>query len=146
MEKADRAVELFGAGNACSQAVLLAWSSDLGLDDETALRLAAPFGSGMRLGATCGALTGALMVLGLAMCDERCATREGRALTAEPVVALSERFAARTGATDCPGVLGCDLRDPDVAARARADGLFQSRCAPAVRAAAEILEDLLPSS
>jgi C_GCAxxG_C_C family probable redox protein len=146
MQRADRAVELFREGRACSQAVLLAWSPDFGLDDETALRLTAPFGSGMRLGGTCGALTGALMVLGLAMCDERCATREGRALTAAPIGTLTERFAAGAGATDCPGILGCDLRDPDVAARARAAGLCESRCAPAVRIAAEILEDLLPSS
>ncbi|PKQ19545.1 MAG: hypothetical protein CVT66_09505 [Actinobacteria bacterium HGW-Actinobacteria-6] len=144
MQRADRAVELFRDGKACSQAVLLAWSPDFGLDDDAALRLAAPFGSGMRLGGTCGALTGALMVLGLAMCDEGCATREGRALTAAPIAALTERFVARVGATDCPGVLGCDVRDPDVAARARAEGLYESRCAPAVRAASEILQDLLP--
>jgi C_GCAxxG_C_C family probable redox protein len=146
MRRADRAVQLFGEGRACSQAVLLAWSRDLGLDDDLALRLAAPFGSGMRLGSTCGALTGALMVLGLATCDERCATREGRALTAEPIAALSERFVARVGAIDCPGILGCDVRDPETAARARAEGLYGSRCTPAVRAAAEILEDLLPPS
>ena len=146
MQRADRAVELFREGKGCAQAVLLAWSPDFGLDDETALRLAAPFGSGMRLGGTCGALTGALMVLGLATCGERYATREGRALAAESMAALSERFAAGTGATDCPGVLGCDLREPDVAARVRAEGLYESRCAPAVRVAAEILEDLLPSS
>ncbi|MBE6916075.1 MAG: C_GCAxxG_C_C family protein [Ruminococcaceae bacterium] len=49
----------------CAQAVLMAFSSDAGLSDETAAKLAANFGAGMKNGGVCGAITGGLMALGL---------------------------------------------------------------------------------
>jgi C_GCAxxG_C_C family probable redox protein len=49
----------------CAQSIIAAFADDLGLDQETALKIASPFGSGMaRLQSICGAVTGALMVLG----------------------------------------------------------------------------------
>ena len=50
----------------CCQSVLVPFADLCGLDKETAFKLGANFGSGMRHGSTCGAVTGALMVLGLA--------------------------------------------------------------------------------
>ena len=48
----------------CAQSVLTAFSDELGLDRNTALRLARGFGGGMgRTGKTCGAVTGAYMVI-----------------------------------------------------------------------------------
>ncbi len=49
----------------CSQAVLCAFAEDCGLTKEQALGIGANFGSGMKMAATCGAVTGGLMVLGL---------------------------------------------------------------------------------
>lgn len=65
MSQAAVAPELFRKGCSCSQAVLAAHAEGLGLPEGIALRIAAPFESGMGAGATCGAVTGALMVLGL---------------------------------------------------------------------------------
>ena len=55
--------------NSC-QAVLATFAQDLGLTEEQAFRLGANFGSGMRCGSACGALTGGLMVLGMMGCGE----------------------------------------------------------------------------
>lgn len=49
----------------CAQSVLLPFAPDAGLTEEQAFRLSANFGSGMKMAATCGAITGGLMVLGL---------------------------------------------------------------------------------
>lgn len=49
----------------CAQAVLCAYAGECGLELEEAYRLGQNFGAGMRHGGTCGAVTGALMVLGL---------------------------------------------------------------------------------
>ena len=46
----------------CCQSVLIPFAEELGIDDIQANALGANFGAGMRMGATCGALTGALMV------------------------------------------------------------------------------------
>ncbi len=49
----------------CAQSVLIPFAKEAGLSEEQANALAANFGSGMRYGATCGAVTGALMALGI---------------------------------------------------------------------------------
>lgn len=75
----QRASELRNDGSRhinCAQAVLLTFAPDFGLDEETANRLSACFGSGMRMGDMCGAITGALMVLGLAGADDQQASAE----------------------------------------------------------------------
>ena len=50
--------------------VLVAFHDVIGLDEEQAYRLGSHFGAGMKMGATCGAITGAMMVLGLAGIDD----------------------------------------------------------------------------
>lgn len=60
------AVQLFKEGYNCSQAVLGAFCDELGMDLETALRLASSFGGGMgRLREVCGAVSSMFMVAGL---------------------------------------------------------------------------------
>ncbi len=49
----------------CAQAVFIPFAKEGGIDPETANAVASQFGSGMGMGSVCGALTGALMVLGL---------------------------------------------------------------------------------
>ena len=48
----------------CSETILMAYANELGLTENQAAALATNFGGGMKCGATCGAITGALMVLG----------------------------------------------------------------------------------
>ena len=50
----------------CAQSVLLPFAEDLGLSEEKAFQIASHFGGGMKMGSVCGAVTGALMALGLA--------------------------------------------------------------------------------
>jgi C_GCAxxG_C_C family probable redox protein len=65
-ERCERATQCFSEGFNCSQAVLSAFGPEMGLDCETALRVAGMFGAGMgRMGNVCGAVTGAFMVIGL---------------------------------------------------------------------------------
>ncbi len=60
-------VDIFNQKFNCSQSVFSAFATRLGLDKETALKLASPFGGGVaRRGEICGAVSGALLVLGLA--------------------------------------------------------------------------------
>ena len=65
MSRVTEAVELFREGAACSQAILSVYGPMFGLEETTAMRVAAGFAGGMRAGDTCGAVTGAFMVLGL---------------------------------------------------------------------------------
>ena len=54
----------------CAQSVAVPFADVVGLDEDTMYRMGANFGGGMKMAATCGAVTGALMVLGLAGLDD----------------------------------------------------------------------------
>ncbi len=63
-EYAKIASEKFETGINCAQAVLCAFTDDIGLDESTAAKIASSFGGGMAHGEFCGALTGAFIACG----------------------------------------------------------------------------------
>jgi C_GCAxxG_C_C family probable redox protein len=125
----------------CAQSVLTAFSDELGLDKANALKLARGFGGGMgRSGKTCGAVTGAYMVIGLA---ESKTAREGVEAVYARVREFNKLFIGFHGSTSCTELLNCDLSDADELARARSEGLFAGVCPCFVKDAVEILEKML---
>ncbi|MCU7921722.1 MAG: C-GCAxxG-C-C family protein [Candidatus Thiodiazotropha sp. (ex Dulcina madagascariensis)] len=144
MQKRDNAVADFCDGHSCSQAVLAAYCEEHGLAREQAIRLATGFGGGMgRQGKTCGALTGAVMTLGLAKGPSTSLDSAAKEETYRLVAELTARFRAECGATDCKALLGCDLSRPDDDQQAQQNQLFKTRCPGYVAAAMDILEELL---
>jgi C_GCAxxG_C_C family probable redox protein len=142
--KVDEAVDIFKSGFNCAQAVLAGCGMDLGLSHDAALAVAGAFGGGLgSTGHVCGAVTGAVMVIGLKhpRLDPKDdgVRQENIRLTRE----LISRFEARNGSIQCKDLLGLDLSKPEEAKQARETGLFRSVCPKAVRDAAEILEEIL---
>jgi len=75
---AEIAGSVFSQHYNCSQSVFSAFAEQLGMDQETALKLASPFGGGVaRRGEICGAVSGALLALGLARGAQLPAEKEG---------------------------------------------------------------------
>jgi C_GCAxxG_C_C family probable redox protein len=146
MGDVDRAESLFRAGCACSQAVLGTYGPRFGLNEDEAMRVSAGFAGGMRMAETCGAVTGALMVLGLAYCDAKCTKAEGRTRAYEQVVSFTEEFRTRHESLACRELLGCDISTPEGARVATQKGLFQGKCPTFVRSAAELVEARLPGA
>ena len=144
MNHTDLAGSYFREGFSCSQSVLAAFAPDLGLEPDAALRVSAAFGGGMgRTGRTCGAVTGALMVLGLkygAIRGDDKATKERTYDLAREFLA---RFEAHYGATACSELLGADISNPQDYQMLREQGLFTSVCPKMVAAAAEIVEQMI---
>lgn len=65
MDKKEIALETHNKGFNCAQSAFAALCDDVGVDREEALKLSACFGGGMRCGEVCGAVTGALMAIGM---------------------------------------------------------------------------------
>ena len=144
---ADRAVTCFAEGWACSQAVLLAFAPRYGLDAAQASRLASGFAGGIgRTGRTCGAITGAVMVLGLHAGDTDNADRPNRDVAVALARELFARFTAEHGSIACQALLGYDLSSDEQRAAARDAGAFATLCPKFVRRAAEITEELIERS
>ncbi len=49
----------------CAQSVLIPFAGSCGISEEKAFQLGSNFGSGMKMGGCCGAITGGLMVIGM---------------------------------------------------------------------------------
>lgn len=144
MKRADEAVALLDEGYNCAQSVLAVFAESLGLDRDTALRLTDSLGAGMNLSdGPCGAVSGALLALGLAhggiAADDDDSNERVRDLARE----FHRRFSERRGAASCTRLLGLDISNPDAFAKARDEDLFAGTCPDSVRAAAEILDDML---
>ncbi len=140
----DWAVSCFRGGGNCSQAVFSAFATELGLESSVALQIASAFGGGIgRTGQTCGAVTGALMALGLKYGP----TQAGDKAAKERMIVLAReflaRFQAREGATLCRDLLGRDISTPEGHQAAREQGLFKSFCPKLVADAVEIVEQMI---
>jgi C_GCAxxG_C_C family probable redox protein len=144
MSRIQETESFFKKGYSCSQAVLAAFGPKLGVDRATALGIASGFGGGMgRTGNACGAVSGALMAVGLRYGRPDASPAESRAKATEKAREFVERFESRHGSIECKTLLGVDLREPDGHAKAAAQDLFKTVCAPLVRDAAEILAEIL---
>jgi len=140
MKNEDHARELFIRGYSCSQAVFAAYSEELGLGSEWALRIAAPFRAGMgRMGKTCGAVTGALMVLGLKYGEGGPGDNARKDLVCGLVQEFHRAFSSKNGSCICNELLGCDISDPGQMKQAAEKGIFFTLCPELVRSAAEIV-------
>lgn len=144
MDHVENTVSLFKKGHSCSQAVFSTYAPLLGVPENTALKIACSFGGGMaRMGETCGAVTGAFMVLGLKYGRVDPQDEQTKEKTYELVKLFVNRFKSRNTFVTCRDLLGCDIGDPEVREMVEKNGLFDTLCPKLVQDAAEILEELL---
>ncbi|MBP7054004.1 MAG: C_GCAxxG_C_C family protein [Phycisphaerae bacterium] len=143
MSRVDDAVQCFCGGAACSQAIVAHYGPLVGLPAEQGIRLASGFAGGMRLAQTCGAVTGAFMVLGLKYAGPNCDRRDGRERVYAAIREFAEKFQQRNHTVVCKELLGCDISTPQGTQRATQEGLFRTICPKLVQDAAEILEEML---
>ena len=136
MSNIEDAVQLFEEGYMCSQAVFAAFSQDLGVSKEDALKIGACFGSGMRKGEVCGACTGALMVLGLKYGDDK-------SRSDEVCEKFLDEFKAKHGSYICRDLLNCDISTEKGVRYAKENNLFRVFCPKMVESASEIVDDLI---
>jgi C_GCAxxG_C_C family probable redox protein len=142
--KGEEALEVFRGGFNCSQAIISTYGGEYGLERDTAIKVAAAFGGGIgRLGEVCGAATGALMVIGLKYGTLDAKDKAAKEHTYERTRAFVARFRSLNGSLLCRELLGCDIATPEGMEMARQKGCFTELCPRFVRAAAEILEEIL---
>ena len=101
MDRKELAVELKHNGFNCCQAVLCAYKDELEFSEDELKRMGASFGVGMGcMEATCGALCGAQMVLGMKEYQGKPILRDA--------AALAKDFENRCGATICKDLKGME--------------------------------------
>ena len=142
MNRSSIAVEAFERGYNCAQSVVEAYRDESGLDPDTAWKVAAGFGGGLgRSAETCGAVSGAVIVIGL-YCKES-DPGSAKARTYEKVKLFVERFKGLHCSVACGDILGEDISTEEGLKRVYERGLFDSRYKEIVREAVKILEGLV---
>jgi len=132
---------LFAQGYNCAQAILTAFGPEHDISRERCLTMATPFGAGLgRTGGVCGAVTGALMVLGLRFGGDTLANPQAKTAAYAAAQEFIAQFSARNQTTICRELLGVDLSTPEGSAEAQARNLARTLCPKFVHDAAEILD------
>ena len=146
MSKGDIAKQNFMNGYNCSQAVLLAFCEDFGLEKETALKVSEPFGGGMgRMREVCGTVTGMFMVLGLAMGNSDAKDGSTKKNVYKSVQELAAKFKEDNGSIICRELLGFQKNNKEsYVPSERTTEYYKKRpCPELCKYAADILEEYL---
>lgn len=99
----------------------------LGIESRCVPKIATGFGGGMaRHGETCGALTGAIMALGLKYGREEAADLQAKMDTYDKVEALLQAFKDQFGSAVCFDLVGCDFRTEEGNERFKRENLIES--------------------
>lgn len=134
----------FCDGASCSQAILTSFAERFNLDKEIAFKLGSGFSGGMgRQGRMCGAVTGGIMVLGLAYGGVSGDDINNRNITIEKTAEFIKRFENVYGTTQCKELISYDLADLEQRKEASEKGVFKEICPPFVENAAKILQEML---
>ncbi|WP_022664934.1 C-GCAxxG-C-C family protein [Desulfospira joergensenii] len=135
------AVDMFLKGYNCAQSVLYAFSEELGLSKETALKISCGFGAGMgRRQKTCGALTGGILVLGMRHGRGVNDGKEAMETTYAKTQELMDQFKAKHGSCICRDLLkGCDLTTEEGQGIFRENDYLTKICKTCVQSVVEIL-------
>lgn len=143
MERSEQAKAHFLSGYNCAQAVVVSFADELKFSKELALKMAAGFGGGMgKQQETCGAVTGAIMVLGLMKGEQVNNNDELKSGSYGAVKEFAREFKEKFKTTNCLELTGCDLNTPEGAEKHKSEGIMENVCAECVRKAVEIVESL----
>ena len=142
---AKKAAALFNDGYNCSQAVIGAFAEELGLDLQTALKMASPFGGGMgRMREVCGAVSGMFMVAGLAEGYFEPNDYEGKKELYAKIRSLADDFKSTEGSIICRDLLEGVETQSGLNPEKRTEQYYKKRpCPELVARAAEIAEKFL---
>jgi len=143
MDKKKIAKTKFDGGYNCAQSVLTPFAGEMNIDVGTALKLSAGFGAGMgRTQKTCGALTGAYMVLGLKY-GKGFPDDESNEKVAGLIQDFTEKFKAEHEFTDCSDLLKVDLKTEEGQRTYTKNNLHDKVCNNCLKGAVKLLEDII---
>jgi len=144
MSRIEEALSSFKEDFNCAQSIFGTYATHYGLDRDKALKLSTGFGGGMaRCGRTCGAVTGAFMVIGLKNGMGLDKNKEAKESTYQVINEFSNQFQKNNGSLICKEILGCDISTPEGMEYFNQNELFVKKCLQCVKNAAEILEEML---
>lgn len=124
----------------CAQTVFSLFAPELGIDEKMALKISSGFGGGMACAETCGAVTGAYMVIGLKL-GHSTSNVEEKAKTKMLIRKFNDEFRKEHGSLICKNLTGFDISTPAGSVAATEAGVFRTKCPQFIKTACNILEE-----
>jgi len=144
-DKYEIAIEAFKSGSNCAQSVLKAFAKELNIEEIQAMQMASGFGAGMgRLQKTCGAVTGAFMVIGLSNSLAIQLDEVRRDKTTQMIQQFEKRFIGAHSNTDCQHLINCDLNTEEGQNKFQEQQLGEFVCQNCIFSSVRILEEVIP--
>ncbi len=135
--------EHLASGYNCAQSVLKAVLEEKGVFFDEAMSLSSGFGGGIAgEGRTCGAVSGAIMAIGLLNGPQNDDVVKGKESTYKLSSILVERLKEKFETTQCYELIGVDMKDPKAKKAARERGVFSDQCSELVAMAVGVVWDL----
>ena len=138
----EEAIELFANGYNCAQAVIGVFCEENGLDRNTAFKLANGFGGGVRCGEICGAVSGAILVIGLKCGFYIEKDFAKKFYCNDKTYEFMEKFREEHGSIICRDLLGVDIRCPNDHTTPSAKEAHKAICPKLVATAVRIFESM----
>ena len=145
MDHGEKAKRLFLEGYNCAQAVLCAFEDEIGQDRTLLAKMASSFGGGMgRLREVCGAVSGALMAIGLIRGYSDPKDFDGKKEQYAFVQEFARRFREQNGSIVCRELLSGVAVKEGTEPEKRTDDYYKKRpCPDLIYCAAHIAEEML---
>lgn len=145
MTKKDKALKYFGNKFNCSQSVFTVFGTEYGLSENDCLKIGCAFGAGMgRQQLTCGAVTGAIMALGLKYGKATGDSEDKKLETYKKTREFFAEFGKLNKSTLCKELLnGLNINDPEDHQKIVDLGLFDTVCVDCVADAVLIAEKMM---
>lgn len=144
MDRSDAAVNKFKEGYNCAQSVIFSYADKLNISGDLALRLSNGFGGGMgRKQEVCGAVSGAIIVLGLIYGRGENEDKAKQDKTYSKVRELIDAFNKQYATINCSRLLnGCELLTSDGQERFKSQKMIE-KCYEYVACAVKILDEII---
>lgn len=148
MDRTEKALAWFDNNYNCAQSVLTSFAEEVDMPEDELLRVACAFGGGMgRQQLTCGAVTGAAMLLGLKYGKGKNDSNDKKLLTYDKTVELFNEFVKVNGSTSCLKLLNnLDMRNEVDYSDIVGQNLFHVNCRKYVADAVKITEQIINNS
>lgn len=143
-DKVEIAIEAFETGNNCAQSVIKAFAKDLNINESQALQMASGFGGGMgRMQKTCGAVTGAFMVIGMKNSLAIQLDEERQDKTNQMIQEFENRFVGAHESSMCKDLIKCDLNTEEGQKYFKEERIGEFICQNCIFNAVRILEEVI---
>ena len=142
MDSKDEVIRLYNEGYDCAQCILKAMEDKIDCDLETAMRSISCMGMGLLEGSLCGALLGALAVIGLRYGSSGPDPASKGVIILKRAQFLTE-FKKKYNGLTCPEIMGLDVRKDEDNLRAFKEGIYDHFCPNMAADILEILERII---